>query len=507
MSIRDLLWNATTSIVADTIALFDPLRAAEYRRNRLRYRKYAAATNTGPYQLWSPTNTSAAAEVSGGGAKVRAKVRDLERNNPLVAGIVRKRTTMIVGDMVGCKPIIRDGDGQPMRALNDQIEQRFYAWAATCGADGSSLTEICQLVQNHKTMDGEFIVKDILGDSYSLQPLETDYLDTLKGQDGVEYNELGRATGYWLYAGHPGDVGLMGRKTSLESSLVSASMIHWFAERSRASQHRGISPLASAVLRLYGLDDLEDSELVAARSSASFGLVIESPMAGTTPWTTYGTGTDVPADPNGRPKEYLDSGAVLRIGSGEKAYSFKSERPNSNFDSFHRGRQRSTAGATGLSYESATGDYSQVNYSSARMGRIVEWAGIRREQAHLVRFLNRVYAKWLSREVAAGLISIPSAAYVAEPMRYTAATWQLAGNDSIDPLKEIETLAVEIGLGVNSRTRWCAERGRDHKEIVTELSEEKLGLIEADIYREDPLVAATTASVENAEQGAPNATE
>lgn len=497
--IRDLIWRATTSVIADTIALWDPQRAAAYRANRERYRAYAAGTNKGAFQLWNPTNRSGQSEVAGATSKARAKMRDLERNNPIVAGIVRKRTTMVVGDWIGCKPLIRDDRGVPQRLLNAAIEERFYTWADTAGADGCSLTELVQLIENHLTVDGEIMAKDVVTDgTYRIQLLEADYLNTGAGQNGITYDTYGKPVTFHVYRSHPGDVSLAGKATSLETADVPASEIHWFSERSRASQHRGISPLVSAVTRLYGLDDLEDAELIAARSSAAYGVIITSPSAGDMPWNTYADGSTTATDDNSKQLEYLESGGILRLSTGETAQSFKSERPNSNFDSFHRGRLRSAAGSTGLSYESATGDYSQVNYSSARMGRIVEWAGIKREQARLIRWLNRVYRKWLQLEIAAGRVEIAAEVYTRNPYRLAAVSWQLAGNDSIDPVKEIETAVKEVALGVNSRTRYAAERGRDFAEIVAQLQEEKAALEAAGLYQEDPLVetSETVASTE-----------
>jgi lambda family phage portal protein len=485
--ISDLIYRATTAMVASVLAVYDPARAASYRRDRDRYRAYAAASTAGAYQLWAPQNYSGSVEVANGTSKARAKVRDLERNNPLVAGIVRKRTTMIVGDMIGLKPIVRDADGKPLSALNKIIEDRFYQWAETAMADGSSLTEGAQLVQNHLTTDGEIMARDIVDSAqYKIQLLEADYLATSVGVTGVTYDKFGKPETYHLYKSHPG-----GETPDLAIVNVPADEIHFLAERTRASQHRGISPLVSAVQRLYGLDDLDDAELIAARSSAAYGLVITSPSIAdlpTSPYAPDGDTTNAPTDANARKLEYLESGGVLRLQSGETASSFKSERPNSNFDSFHRGRIRTTAGAAGLSYESASGDYSQVNYSSARMGRVIEWGGIKRDQARMVRWLNRVYRKWLSMQIGAGLLPISAAEYMADPQRWSAVTWQLAGNDAIDPVKEIDTTIREVQLGVNSRTRYAAERGRDFAEIVAQLQEEKDALVAAGLYQEDPLV-------------------
>lgn len=467
MNIRSAIWDATTRIVADTIALFSPSRAAVYRRERELYkRKYFAGSTTGPYQLWSPTNRSGDAEVLTDRTRAVARVRDLERNNPMVAGLVLKRTTLIVGDEIGFKALVKDDKGQPLKTVNDAIEAAFYDYADTALADGRSLTEGLQLVQNHLTIDGEILVKSVEQDL--IQVLETDYLDTSKGIYGIDFTPAGKPTNFHLYDNHPQGVVV----TSLKSAPVPADQIMLLADTTRSSQRRGISRLVAAVMKLNGIDDLEDAELVAARSSAAYGLLITSDMDETQPFQPF-VGTDgtttPPKDLNGRQLEYIESGGIRRLRPGESVTSFKSERPNSNFDPFIRGRQRSGASTTGMSYETATGDYSQVNFSSARMARLIEWAVIKREQYRLRQLLNWIYKRWMPGAVVSGRVPIPPEEYNENPRRFLACSWQLAGNDGIDPLKEIETLEREIKLGVNSPQRFAAERGRDPGEVLSEI--------------------------------------
>lgn len=494
-SIRSWIWDTTTSIVADTIALVSPLKAAEYRASRDAYkRSYLAASTKGPHQLWRPSNRSGNAEVAAASQMVRAKCRDMSRNNPLVAGMKLKRTTMVIGDEIGVKAQILDAKGKPAKDVNQILEDRFYQWAESASVDGRSLTELFQLGENHLFDDGEYLLQETLRyqdgmNPFRLMALEADYLDSSKDTFGIRYDADGRPTHFNLFSGHPGD------GKTVESRPVPASgsdglMIHLIAETDRASQRRGISQLASAVMRLYGLDDLEDAELVASRAACAYGIVVKSLMPGsiTAPWTGGDTSTtDSPEDDNGKRRGYLEAGGILELDPGEDAIPFKNERPNSNFDSFIRGRQRTAAGAVGMSYESATGDYSQVNYSSARMGRIVEWGNIRRRQRRVMRILTRIWRVWLRFE----LIRAPIAGVKLDDPRAISPVWQLAGNDGIDPNKEVAAAEAGIMLGVTSRSRYVAEHGGDFGEIARELAEEKAILKELGIYQEDPTILTT----------------
>jgi len=493
--IRRWVYDFTTRMVADTIAFFSPAKAAEYRASRAIYwRAYNAAKLGGPYQLSNrPSYASGQSEVEAARRRVTSKVRDLSRNNPIVSAMKLKRTTMVVGDEIGIKAHILKADGKPNKDLNKQIEKKFYQWAESAEIGGWSLTEAFYMVENHLFDDGEVLLKVVrdkkaTGNKLRIQVLETDYLDAMKGQQGVEYDQYGRPVAFWIHDKHPGDA-------ISESRRYSADDIYLIAETERSSQRRDISPLASAVFKLFGVDDLEDAELVSSRSAAAYSVFIESPLPTWNEYTGSDGNTTAPEDDNGAPLEYMQSGAVVKLGPGEKISSFKSERPNSNFDSFIRSRFRNTAGVAGLSYETATGDYSQVNYSSARMGRIIEWACIQRRQKRLIKYLNIIYREWLREEILMrSFTGFPIAEYNQDPKTYSDCSWQLAGNHGIDPVKEANATEKNIQLGLTSRQRQAAERGDDFTEIAREQAEEKQLMQELGIWGDDPTASKAVSS-------------
>lgn len=487
---RGWVWDTTTALVADSIALWNPQRANEYRYQRSVYKRaYIAGTQKGPYSAINrPSNLSADREIATASPVIRAKTRDLGRNNPLVAGMKLKRTTAVIGDEIGIKAQIANA-GKPSTALNVELERRFYAWAETAMTDGSSLTDAAQLIENHLFEDGEILIKDVVSPAkganpYRIQLLEADQLSMMHGTNltGIDYDKGGKALRYWITDRHPG--GNTGPGAT--SSHDAATITHLF-ERDRASQGRGVSQLAPAVFKLFGVDDLEDAELVASRAACAFGLLIETPTPEVNPFGADDGETE--EDDREVERKRITAGGIFIAKPGEKVQSFKNERPNSNFDSFVRGRHRTTAGATGMSYESATGDYSQVNYSSARMGRLIEWAIMRRRQARIKRWLHRVYRKWLSFEASIGIPGLSRSEYNREPSRFWAVSWQLAGNDGIDPTKEASAFEKELAMGVASRTDWAAEHGRDFPELCKKIAEEKALMISLGIYREAPIVA------------------
>lgn len=490
-SIRTAIYDTTTGIVSGFLALTDPVKANEYRYNRSIYKRaYIASNLTGPYQLHRPSVSSGTREVVRARRGVNARVKDQERNNGFVSGIIQKNTTSIVGDEIGIKFGIEDDSGKPLDLLNKILEERFYDWEEQACSDGLSLSEAAHLTENHMMMDGEIIHKDDFdteasGNPYRIQPLESEHIDGSKTMDGtgIERDAKGRALNFWLYKNFPdGFEGLS------ESVRVKASEITHIFRQVRASQRRGISPLAPSLQKIYMIDDLEDAELVASRAAASFGLIIETPVQEATPLPVKKgetTGETV-KDENGRDRGFMPSGGVFEALPGEKVSSFKNERPNPNFEPFRRGCQRVSAHSIGMSYEKASGDYSQVNYSSAKMGDGVDWANVKRQQTRLrKKFFNPIIRKWLKYEIiTVGVPGISVSAYLKNPKKYEKWTLQLAGREGADPKKDVETFKEELILGVNSRTRYAAEKGRDIRELAKEIAQEEKMLRDLQVYRD-----------------------
>ncbi len=507
-SFRTAVFNTTTSIVANAIALVSPEAARVYRWNRTTGRSYVAANLKGPYQLHTPSSNSGDREVLTYRRRVNARVKDQERNNPFVAGMIRKNATMVVGDEVGFKAAIEDANGKPNTKLNREIERRFYRWAEHAAIDGDSLTDVCHLVENLRLLDGECIVKEDTDNGepgtnpFRVQVLESDHIDTsrtLYGY-GCEFDRKGNPTAWWLYPVYPD-----GMVPTQESVRVPASQVCHLFERTRASQRRGISPLASALYKIFAVDDLEDAELLASRAAACFGLIIESPIADVPPMPPMageaGESEETPKDDNGKDRAFMDSGGIFEAMPGEKVSSFKNERPNPNFDPFRRGSHRVSSHSIGMSYETATGDYSQVNYSSARMGKSVEWGNIKRQQVKLKnKLLNWIFRLWLRYEIAVvGIPGISVSEYRRNPAKFEQVTWQLSGNDEIDQSKEIAAFESQLRNRVNSRTRWCAERGKDFPEIAKEIQAENAQLEELGIFH-DPATVPGAAPVDGMNQ-------
>ncbi len=306
---------------------------------------------------------------------------------------------------------------------------------------------------NATVSDGEGLIRfryrsvgEGLAIPLQLQVLESDFLDTardgVQGKfgpiiQGVELDALGRRAGYWLFPEHPGSA-----LASKQSVFVPASeMLHVF-HPDRPGQSRGVSWLASAIVSLKDLQDFEDAELMKQKIAACFGAFVTDDGSG---GTILGAESD-----DGPLVETLEPGMIQRLPPG-KNVAFATP-PNPAEGTFAMRNLRKVAAGLGVTYEDLTGDYSQVNFSSARMARISHWGSVRDWQWNmLVPLLCRgVWDRAMQAAVVTGqLRKAPGADWTCPPM------------PMIEPDREGLAYSRLVRNGVMTHNEMIREQGGD----------------------------------------------
>jgi lambda family phage portal protein len=465
---------------------------------RLQYRA-AARTLTAHYEggstgrrtdNWRAPSTGPTAASAITLPKLRDRSRDLVRNNPWARNAIEDLENDVVGTGIVPKIVARTKRGQAA------VVALWKAWAETTACDADGLNDFFGLqALAFRTIaeSGEVLIRrrrrrpeDGLPIPLQLQILEPDFLDTSRDVvnddgsriiGGVAFDVLGRRTGYWLFPEHPGEA--FGRFISgRASSFVPASEILHVYRVERSGQVRGIPWGASAVVRLRDFDEFEDAHLVRQKIAACFSVFIYD-AEGTSPAALAGTPDDSPAGKK-PPVERVYPGMIERLEPG-KEISFAAPPGVQDHESYSRSVLRGIAAGFGTTYEALTGDLSNVNYSSARMGwlkhrrRLEAW----RWRIVVPRLCSPVFAWFLElADVAAGL-----------DVREVTATWTPPRADMIDPTKEVVATRSEIRAGLKSWPAAVRERGDDPDELLDELEQhqkdlDKRGLVlESDARR------------------------
>jgi lambda family phage portal protein len=327
-------------------------------------RHYEAASQGRRTSGWNRNRGDANAVIGAALGELRLHSRDLVRNN----GWARRAQRVIANNTVGWGIVPKARNGSAKAA------ELWKRWADSTECDAErrlTFAGLQHLALRSLATDGEVLFRrrprrpeDALTIPLQLQILEADYLDTSKNEgrivNGVEYNGIGQRTAYWLFDGHPGS-GSSGQSRPIPASEI----LHVFYTE-RPSAARGVSWFGAAIVNLKDLDEYEDAELMKQKIAACFAAFVSDV-----------DGTAAPLgeeDPDDDSLEALQPGMIEQLKPGQQV-TFGSP-PQPTADSFANRNLRKIAATLGVTYEDLTGDYSQVNFSSARMSRIAHWANV-----------------------------------------------------------------------------------------------------------------------------------
>lgn len=442
-------------------------------------RTYGGAVQQRIVDRWFATLDDANEELRHSLATLRARSRQLVRDNGEAAGLLLDFEADIVGASGARLQFrARRPRGAPLDPLNDRVEAQFMAWAHrdTCTVTGDhSFAALQRFVMRSVIQDGEFLalrVRDPRANAwgYALHVLDPDQLDedrnrpATNGENaiimGVEVDANGKPVAYHIYDRHPSLAG------KVRQRIPAADVLHVF-KRTRTGQRRGIPWFAPALVHWKLGDRYTEAELYQSLlAAAQGGFFINKDGSGyieppKNDDGTYGT-LVMQAQP----------GQATALPNGYEFQPWEPKHPTANFSGFMKVIKRGIARAFGRSYASLTGDLSEVNFSSMRTDRVREMAQSRMHQYDLLveQFCAPVFADWLQMASVMGTLGVVP--YDTPTMR-AFTTWMCTGWPWIDPVKDATAALMEIEMGTNSPQRICAEKGRDFYEILDEIADAK----------------------------------
>lgn len=433
--------------------------------------------------------------------KLRARGRDLARNNVYARRFVKMAQANIVGPFgVQLVPCNAFTNGKPRDDINEAVKCAWNRWSQPkfASANGKlSLTSLARLAVAEWITGGESLTQFVPDRSnpfgITLHPIDADRLDqTLNvpagnGRNeiryGVEIDRVGRPLAYHVLQAHPSDYRRMPGLARTYDVIPAAQMIHLALWDERVELTRAPSQLAVAMRDLKHLDGAQEASVIALRAAAStMGFV-----------TTKGDQADVET-PDTDAEFEADPGVVKYLGLNQEFQAWNSTQPTDNYPDFTKAVLRGLAAGLGVSYAALANDLSDVNYSSMRIGRADEqdhWSAL--QQWFIEQWMERVFQAWLPSAVLSGGLQIPNYdVSKAEEHKWGPRRWV-----SPDPVKDITAFEKELALGVNSRTRYTNGRGDDLWEIWDELVEEDEYAEEQDLNVEPPRAVAATGGTTN----------
>lgn len=433
----------------------------------LKKRKYEAASKTARTKNWLTPSTDANAAIVDP-QLIRNRARDLVRNNPWTA----KGISVIVSNTVGTG--IRAQWQTNNKRNTQQLQALWKAWAETtqCDAYGrNNFYGIQQTAMRCIVESGECLIRqrprqntDGLSVPFQLQLLEPDFLYEYNDgalanggyiQRGIEYNAIGQRVAYYVYKSHPGSRNpyAHGFSNHHYSRVPANEIIHIF-RTDRAGQERGVSWLAPVMIRLRELDIFEDAYLNRQKLANLFAGFIS---------------TDDPDDTEDEfsDMEELLSGALYLMKHG-RTINFSTPPKADDYGPFTLSSLRAVAAGLGITHEALTGDLSEVNFSSARMGwqefgrNIEQW-----RWQMLIPMLCQGVADWFKQ-----LSGMPQAS----------AEWTAPARMMLDPSRELPPIISAVRAGLTSLPEALRSQGYDPEHVLTEIQQnnellDRLGLV------------------------------
>lgn len=451
---------------------------------------FAGASHSRLWYDWVVSTYHPDRETQWSLGELRARARDLVRNNPYAAGIVEAFADNIIGaEGIRAKADVRDAQDNRLRRVNATIESAWADWGVceNASADGmGSWIEIQRLLAKTWAMDGEvflreragfrnphgyaleFIDADLLDETYNIPPNE----DGVEIRQGIELDRDGRRLAYHFWERHPHDLFARGSRVRVSADQI----IHWFV-RYRPNQVRGFSLFAPVLTTVKMIDGLTEAELIASRmAAAKMGFITNNePDAVAAYADRLRAQNDADEAGDGQSQEAqarrmdIAPGVLDELLPGQGFEGFDPTHPNAAFEHFLKVMLRGVARGFSISYLTLTGDVSDANYSSMRAGLLPErdhWSAI--QVVMTGRVHRRVYHGWMAMALLSGALALPG-----PPSAYRRHLWRPRGWKWVDPFKDLLAAELGIALGVNSRSRVAGDQGLDYEQVVDEIADEE----------------------------------
>ena len=421
--------------------------------------RYESAGATRRHKYWATASSGPNAEIGTSLPKTRDRTRALGRDNPWA----KRAVQAIVVNTVG--------DGIRAQWADPAVQQAWDRWFGSSQMDAGGMLDghaFTALALRTVIEGGEVLVRkrprrpeDGLEVPLQVQMLEGDQLDLSKSEilpsgariiQGVEFDAIGRRSRLWIVPEHPGDL-LMGQIKPDSQPYPAASFVHLFRV-DRPNQVRGMPWGSGSVHRLRLLDDYAEAQMERMRQAAcfmAFRRLPDDPSLYESPNRTVNADTSIPMD-------RLEPGAIEDLPPG---WDIEFAQPPSPEDdsAFTATRLREIAADYGIPYEVLTGDLSQVNFSSARMGfnefarNIDTW----RWQLLVPRLLDPLVA-WF-REAAA---------LVGLTVRQERPLWTAPARVMVDSTREVPALIKAVRAGLMSMPQAIRQQGYDPDVLLAE---------------------------------------
>jgi lambda family phage portal protein len=263
------------------------------------------------------------------------------------------------------------------------------------------------------------------------------------------------------------------------------------------NQVRGLSPLTNALSAVASRELLNELSIAGHAAQVNFALTIESDA----PADVVLNGLEIPNEPNGtetaiagaltelraewygqkgegggvHPKLTTDGGQAVHLLPGDKLRLTQPAKLAENYESFNRNLTLEASRASGAAASDVTGDYSEINFSAARMEQAQPFRlALKRRREIVGRFYSIVYRAVVEEWIARGMIELPEGAahFWDCPNAYCKGEFLGVGVVEADKLKAAQASVLRLANHMDTLTDVLAADGKDFAGTTGRLSED-----------------------------------
>lgn len=492
----------------------------------LEHYRDARMVGDGELSMWRPRLTSADAAVLKDGKTIRARARDLVRNNPFAKNAARMNRDAVSGSglKLSLKIDWRSLGLKDIEAANEWQDEVVRKWEAHAESTEfqidarrqQTFSQMFQLVDQTDYVDGECLaVLELKKGSgpyrTCLNVIDVDRLETppeliaadrIRG--GIERDEYGEPIAYYIRERHPSDVSLGMTFNPLAHKRVPRStkwgrpiVLHTY-DQTRPEMTRGVSEFASAITPMRMLGQYNDTELESAIMQAAVAAVIKTEIdwsqamqvLGADIAKSKGTGnqfyditkaymTQAAGYAEGRDIKWQGA-RIPHLLPNESLEVVRSTHPNSNFADFESAFLRQLAAGLGVEAHELGKNYRDVNYSAARAALLSVWRTYRARRNRLIsQFAMPAFGAWLEEAVSLGDVTLPDGVddFLAAKRYLVKGTFIAWGKPMIDPLKERQAQSLGMQMGVETIEDACADDGGNWRDVLEQRAYERRYMI------------------------------
>ncbi|MGP9789619.1 phage portal protein [Roseinatronobacter sp. NSM] len=410
----------------------------------------------GPGRRWEGASTLHAPQTQTLAARGPAQVRAAAQyvNNPYGQRIVEAWVSALVGS--GWQTRSQHPDKPTARDLNDEFE--------------ALVNPVLPIAARALVRDGEAFLRVQITEEAGirLKAIPAEQVDPTVHTDlgngarviaGIEFDREDQISAYHILPEAPGTpFAVYGQAVRVPARDV----IHIFNPMF-PGQVRGLSWLSPILLKLRDRDEASDALLMQLKTASLITGFVKDPSGNFAGFEGQETGAQL--------NVALEPGA-MRILPGESEVTFSTPGQGlAQAVEFLRAQDREIAAGVGLTFEGMTGDLTQTNYSSARVGLLEFRRRAEMLQKHLIelQFLRPFWRRWIEIQTLSGTITAQGAALDDfRTVRFIAPGWQW-----VDPRNEVDAAVSAIEAGLKSREEVVAGRGRDIDELDEEIARDR----------------------------------